>query len=144
MASPRLLVLVQDPQDRLSVISQLRHRFEVLSPVSGPPTVRAVRETRAELVLIGLHPRRVSSALRLCLAIKTDRKAPRVVVWDPGGASDMEAAIQKHLADGYVRGQAPPEALARWLSTFETGDALEGPLKQGLLQRLFKPGRFSG
>jgi hypothetical protein len=100
MASPRLLVLVQDPRDRLSVITQLRHRFDVLSPVSGPPTVRAVRETRAELVQIGRQPRNVSSGLRLCLAKKTARKAPRVVVWDPGGASDAEAAIQTHLADG--------------------------------------------
>ncbi len=137
MATPRLLVLVQDPRDRLSVITQLRHKFEVLSPVSGPPTVRAVRETRAELVLIGLHPRSVSSGLRLCLAIKTDRKAPRVALWDPGGASDAEAAIQTHLADGYVRGQAPPEELARWLGNFRTGESLEGPLKLGLIRRLF-------
>lgn len=139
MATSRLLVLVQDPSDRLSVITQLRHRFELLSPVSGPPTVRAVRETRAELVLIGLHPRSVSSGLRLCLAIKTDRKAPRVVVWDPGGASDREAAVQVHLADGYVRGVAPPEDLARWLENFVTGDTLQGPIKQGLFRRIFRP-----
>ncbi|MFT5584263.1 MAG: hypothetical protein ACI9VR_001848 [Cognaticolwellia sp.] len=139
MASPRLLVLVQDPRDRLSVITQLRHRFEVLSPVSSPPTVRAVRETRAELVLIGLHPRSVSPSLRLCLAIKTDRKAPRVVVWDPGGASDPQSAIETHLADAYVRGQAPPKEFAQWLESFTTGDTLEGPVKLGLFRRIFSP-----
>lgn len=144
MATPRLLVLVEDPKDRLSVISQLRQRFEVLSPVSGPPTVRAVRESRAELVLIGLHPRKVSAALRLCLAIKTDRKAPRVVLWDPAGVSGADRAIEEHLADGYVRGVPPAQALARWLNTFHTGDTLEGPPKRGLLGRLFRGKPFSG
>lgn len=144
MATPRLLVLVQDPKDRLSVISQLRQRFEVLSPVSGPPTVRAVRESRAELVLIGLHPRHVSAGLRLCLAIKTDRKAPRVVLWDPAGVSGADRAIEEHLADGYVRGLPPVQELARWMEKFGTGDTLAGPPKRGLIGRLLGRRPFSG
>ncbi|MED5371509.1 MAG: hypothetical protein VX899_10875 [Myxococcota bacterium] len=137
MHLPRLLLVVEDPKRRLTLITQLRARFDVLVSADKPPSVRRIREQRPELVLLSLG-RRAAPGLRLCLSLKTDRRPPRVVVLDPHGASEQEAVLDTHLADAYGRGQLSPEQILELLDGREGARTVTGPIERSLLSRLLR------
>ncbi|MCP4807697.1 MAG: hypothetical protein GY913_27070 [Proteobacteria bacterium] len=101
--------------------------------------VRRARDQRPGLVLIVLDGGDTRPGLALCRALRTDRTPVPVGVLDPLGVSDS-STIEVQGADGYLRGVAPGDELARWAVDVQAGRGRveEHPVaRRGLLSRLF-------
>ena len=137
-ARPTLIVLEPDPARRLRLVSALRAAFQVLPEDPERTAVRRARDERPDLVLVSLSPRNPRPGLGVCRALKTDLRPGPVGVVDEGAVSQPEEALEGHLADGYLAGEADPSQLAEWALAILAGERPQRsfPARRGLLRRL--------
>ena len=125
----RLLLLDNHPRSRLVWLDALRHAFEVEVIQRGELPVRRVRSLRPTVVVLTLARGRLQETLRWSRTIKTDSASPPPVgLFDPAGRiAETPPALELSMADGLLRGEAPPEARQEFVQSL-----LRGPSTQVL------------
>jgi len=136
--SIKVIVHAQAAHVRLAIVDGLRGAAEVVP--SGDDTIRTLRASRAEVVLVALRRRDRRQTLSLARRIKTDgRQPPLVGLIDPAGVlSDPTTACERTVADGCLQGPIDAEGLAELLAGLSAaGPTIVGkaPEGWGLLRR---------
>jgi hypothetical protein len=129
-----LLLLDHDPRSRLGWLDALRRDFEVAVIQRGELPVRRVRSLRPEVVIMTVPRGRLQETLRWSRTIKTDSTSPPPVgLVDPAGRIRSQAqALELSMADGLLRGEAPPVARQQFVEALiqgAVGTVLEYPVR---------------
>lgn len=118
-----VLLLDFDPKSRLGWLNALRDLVPIEVVQRGELPVRRVRSVRPSLVLLSVSRGRMQETLRWSRVIKTDSaEPPPVGLFDPQGRiREASRAMEIAMADGVLRGAAPPEARQTFVTTLMAG-----------------------
>ena len=136
MPLPRLLLVQDDPRERLRTVAQLSADYDVVLPALGEEPLKAARRMRPELARLCLAPYKPMANLQLCRILKTDLGPIRAIgVWAPDGQPGADEVLQHYLADGYLGGSAD---LRPFLAALARGEhpRIEGSPPPGLRARI--------
>ena len=136
--SLKVLVHAQAAHVRLAIVDGLRGVAEVVH--AGDDPIKALRASRADVVLVALRRRDRRPTLALARRIKTDgRQPPLVALIDPSGVlSDPALACERTEADGCLQGPIDAAGLSELLAGLCVAGATvvgEAPGGWGLLRR---------
>jgi len=120
---PKLLLIDPATRDRLRVVATLTGIADVHTPEPSDDPVRLVRHTRFDIILVALPRFASRRGLSLCRTLKTDSgRPPPVGVLDPWSRlSDVSAALEESLSDGYLGGAAEQADFKRFITELRAG-----------------------
>jgi DNA-binding response OmpR family regulator len=136
----RLLLLNEDPRQRLQLSTFLTGHYDVLNPQPGEDPLKTARLLTPDLVFLTLHPYRPDDTLRLCRMLKTDLAPIRhVAIYASGSGPPPEEVLGPFLADGYMGGPIEPKGLLSFLDSVQRGEkpcVSPPPPPHGFLRKL--------
>ena len=119
----RLLLIDEDPRQRLLLTAFLSPHYQVEGPGPGEDPLKAARVIRPDLALLSLHRHRPDAALKLCRLLKTDLSPVRWVgIYGSGSGPPPEEVLGPWMADGYLGGPPNAPRLLQFLEAMGRGD----------------------